>query len=971
MAEIDEIERFIQSVEGRTNSMPGQISSGQPIVFSQPDIPVPPPGFVPTETENYIQQNQIPGIPLSLDGIGGLTRIAASFRGDKEDKIRYLQSKYGSENVRLDKKGEPIVRIREGDENSPKIRDVIFDEPTFSGKDIFDVLGFAPEIIGGIAGLKSGRGIPFRGLGKSKGSIGALRDITSTSVGSEAAGALKDISTQAIDPGNVRFGEIAGERAALVPLDMAFAGTLGLAGKVITKTITPFGRDSLPQIQVDAENAVKYFRDKFGVEIPLSLGERTGNTLIQRSESLLKKLPGSPGPYTDLREARTEAVRDIQSRILGTGQVQSEDEIGKTVVEKLRGVAERSSDLTESERMKLVMEANKRILDELSSVSPTKSEPFLSRIGQAIRTRVFGEREVFRKIAADLYEEALNSPGGRDKILSGETLSEGARKLREELASALTSKQVKGPIVDQMGNPITYTKEQKEILDKFIPEKILPKLNQLIDLKGAKVSYEDLKLIRTEVANDIKMNEAIPGVQTHYLDKIVDLLTGTMEAESKKIPNQTLYNGIKKANEFYSKGVPKFKQFGIAELFRETESPNFIGNDTFIRRIISGEGGTDKFVTLRDFLGKGSQEFNMLKRAIADDLIHQSTVTGDDFIDAKSFIKGLDNLYKYNREIADEVFGKGTVRKMMHAAGALETFQLKNISSKDFIEAMLQSQKSGKAFNFGAYTKAKLEEERLINNGIIRAIKTKQLPQEGFDPEQFITSFVDKSSVKEISQIMDLINTKGDPQLLQDIRRKMIQRVLLKSQRNPVATDPVSLKTDPTRMPSSESIMKALGGETEQAKIRTLLGDDIFRDFVELAKALRPSEAVEQAFSAAGGLSAGQQIGNIFRNGELAAIPAMVKNRIIAGILTTPGLRKWAGNNVLSPSESRVFTTSMIASEPMVEALIREYGTEGARAAGERIKYSIDKSLKEFGSAESNTRPRQTLDEFMQSIEQR
>lgn len=928
----------------------------------------------PSEQTRFLSETEklTGGVPLDTSqGVTKWERFLLSFRREKENQIQFLQKEYGADSVKLDARGDPIVKVL--DEDTGKEKFIPIDEDKMSAKDFIDLAGAVPELAAGILSLRAGRSTPK--VGTLTGIRGSIRDLLTTAAGAEAAGGVKDVVANLVDTGKPDLLNVAGDRAAMGVGDVVVGGGLNLFTKVVGKVFTPFG-DKPGPIQFDAAAARDYFKNTYGIDIPMTAGELTGSTFLLRSEAMLKKLPGGSGDFATIRKQQEEAFRQIQNIALGISKeadaarraaIPSDEIVGQGAVQALESKVAPVTAGVASSRLAAVDATNKALLAEVNALTPGAPQLYKSKVGEAIRAKVTAIRDAFEAEASTKYEAAKVLPGGRDRILQPPNMAGDAKALLDKLPAKDVVKTVPTGVLNAQGQPITRTTTGREILREFIPDKVLAKLQSLTDLKGQKFSLEDLIQMRNEVTNDIKAGEAIPGVQTHFLGKIRDLLTKSIDESTGALPTGELKKAWMEANKFYADNVGKFHKPGISGILKNPDVPGHVGDSEIVGRLTSGtEKANDLFRDMRDFLGDKSPEFSMLKRSIADELLAKSSVIGENMIDGKLFLSNLQKMFTNNREIAESVFGQ--------SAGSLSSFskllqesQVTGMLDKDTVAGLLKDPKmSGLLSKFSTAITEQDKLTTLYRNKILKAISTKKLDEIGIEPEEFVTRFWDKASHREIEQVIAQLHDR--PDVVGNIRQKVVQKIFYDAARNPSSTDPVRLGTDAMRLPSTESLLKALGTETEQQKIQTILGQDTYKTLIEFAKAMRPTESADKVFSAAGGLSAGMQIGQMFRGGDLSYIANFLKYKLGSIIITSPGLKAWAGNRMLSEGDKHAMVSTMVASAPFIQQLITDLGEDGAKVAMEQIKASIDTSIQQGqGAAPDPNAQREAAKAFLNS----
>lgn len=873
--------------------------------------------------------------------VGGLTRMMLGFRRSKESQITYLQNKYGAENVRMDARGDPMVRVL--DETTQKPKFIPIDADKLTGNDFIDLIGAAPELAGSIIAMRKGKKLPG----------GTFRDLTLSALGAESAGALKDIAFQTMDSGTPDFGEIGRSRSLAVPVDIAAGAALGLFTKAAAKVVTPFG-DRPGPLQFDAAEAKNYFKSRYGIDIPFSPGEQTGNSFLMRVEAMMRKLPGASGKFAEIKQNQEDAFRKIQDIALGkttpTDLIPSSEEVGAKAISALESKISPTVSAAEKTRQAAGISATGAIRANVAELTKPAPELYSSEVGAAIRKRVISDREAFQGQANALYEQAKSLPGGRDKLLEPTKLAGDAKQILEkELPTKYVVKEVPTGILDEQGQMVTRTESGREVIKEFVPDKVVGKLKELASLKGQKFSLEELIQMRNDVSNDIKVGESIPGVQTHFLGKIRDLLTNSIEESTGKLEGGALKSAWEKANTFYRENVGKFHTKGISSILQPTDSPGHVGDSEIVGRLLQGTSkANDLFREMSDFLGKDSPEFSSLKRSVADELLARSSISGENLIDGPTFLKNLEGLYSKNREIAESVFGKNT-GELVSLAKASEMASNPNLKlDYESLKGLLGSAHGGDVYGkFVQAAKAQQELDKVYRNRILKAISQKNLSETPIEPEEFVDRFLNDASQRETEQIVTALHDQ--PEIMQRIRQKTVQKLFYDAARNPSPTDPILLHQDQTRLPSTESLIKAVGDSSNQRKLRTILGEETYRNVIELAKAIKPSESVERVFSTAGGLSAGMQVGSMLRGGDLSYLANFLKYRIGAELITNPAFQWWTKNQLLSGEAQHAAVNAMIASAPFITHMMQDFGETGAQNAIYKMKQSVDKSIEQSG----------------------
>jgi hypothetical protein len=553
-------------------------------------------------------------------------------------------------------------------------------------------------------------------------------------------------------------------------------------------------------------------------------------------------------------------------------------------------------------------------------------------LGQALRSTAETKREAFKTASQAEYATVYNNPLTQSKNIPADNLAAEAESILKKLPAKDVTTQVPTGVLGPTGAPLLRTVQGKEVLKEFIPPNVLGKLEELSKLKGKQFRLDELIKMRTEVSDDILRGEAVPGVQTKFLNEIRASLTKSIDEGLDTLGDPVLKKAWQTANDNYAKNVVQFKKAGISEIFRDPESGGFIGNEALVNRAIQS---SDTFAAYKQFFGATSPEFSGLKRSIADSVYETNPISG--MVDPNKFLANLEALYKKSPEVARDVFGMS--RKPLFEIGA----GVSAIEGKVAVED-LEKLAGSKTLTYQKLldlVSAEAKRDELYRNTIIRDVATGKFNAENIKPVEFVDRFVKRGTPEEVRQVMSLLN--GQPEVVEAIRSQTAQKILAEASPSASAiNNPAILKGSPMELKASK-IQDALGDKTQREKYRSILGAETYKDLEEMTKFLAPSELKESSFSAAGGLSAGMQIAGLLQKGELSYLFQAAKNYVGATLLTTPVLRKWVSNTVLSPENSADFVRLVIASTPFMEAVIRDFGKD-APVMMQNIKDGLDRS---------------------------
>ena len=883
------------------------------------------------QQEDYLKQAQEPGVPLDTEtGASPWERFTLSFRREKEDQVRYLQNKYGEQNVRLDPYGELIVRAF--DEDSGKPRDILVSPHKMSAKDLIDLAGSVPEIAASILAIKGGRGI----APGAKGAGAVMRDVLSAAIGGEGAGAVKDIGVQGYDYGKVPdIEKITQERARMAVGDIALGTATMGAGRIFNWGAQGPLRGVAGKLQFDNLAGKEAVKAKYGIDVPQTIGEMTGSKLFSRGETMYEKLPGATG-FTELRARQEEALRQLQSAMMG--KTPPEDEkVGRALIDELMSKIAPAQTWVTAAGKELQTAGTKGIEDVISDVTLPVRQQLSEDTGNAIRAGVIARRDAVKAEADRLYDVVRNTPGGTGKVFPGADLQTDLKDLLAKLPAPETTKTVATGLFGPTNKPLTTTVTQKELLEKYVPPNILGRLNEVVNLKNPMFSLSDLQQMRTEVYDAIGATGGVPD--SYYLPRIGKALTKAIDEGINKLPSGNLKSALDAANAHYRDKMIPFNRIGITELFKPGDEPGGVSGYGILQRVLGGDNAEMRYNMLKDTLGNTSPEFTRLKRVIADNIFEPSKYPGEELIDPNRFISNLAEFQRKNPAIADDIFGKKIntlfLRARLSGLGGLSPTD--KVNARDF--AALIASPDPTAAKLRTLVHAERNRDSLYKNEILGMIARGELPDRGINPVDFVNRFVGLGTPSEIKQVMDLIKNK--PDLVDDVRAKVVQKVFRDAARPAEREDIGKLMSgDPTRIVTAKSVFQQLEDPTVKKKIETIVGPDVFDDLRNYLKIHAASGSAEDAYKSAGGIKAGQQITMFERNiGRFLKYTGT--NWIISKLITNDNLRNWLGQVGPRAGNDPAFWSTMFTSP----VFLREVGKEFPGVKGSMFIKSLKQGL--------------------------
>lgn len=883
--------------------------------------------------QDFIKKNQEKGVPLDIEtGISAKDKLALSFLRKKEDQFDYLKKSYGDNNVRTATDGDFLVRVVGG--NGQPI-DLKVNEAEMHAKDLLGLAGATPEIAGGLLAIKAGRGIP--GVGQARGILGLQRDVLASALGGESAGALKDIGASALEGKTPDIPEIAKTRAEMGAGDIALGeATMGL-GRVVKGLQSPFDSQRGP-VQRKMLGAQEYFENspKYQTDVPLTAGESTGAPLLSRTEAYLEKLPGGGTPFKALKGEQEAALRQIQQQMMGKVPL-GDETIGKQMIDALMAKVSPVEEGVSQAAKTVGRVGTQNIENIITGVTKGEQQAFQEQTGNIVRNAVTVKRDATKAEADQLFEAVRAAPGGEGKVFDAEPLQERFKDILGKLPSPEQSTQIPTGLVDASGNPITRTVKGQEVIKEFVPPNVLSRLQRVADLKDAKFSLSDLQQMRREVYDDIAKGEGVPGLGTHYLADIGKAITGAIDEGIDQLPASDLKQALQTANQFYKTKVVPFNRIGLTELFRNPDEVGHISDSEVVSRIFQGGPTVERYNLMKEVLGDQSPEFNKLKRAMLDKILDSSRIDGETLIDPVKLTQNLTRLRTDAPSVAQDMLG-GKLNELFREAKFLEYKPGAKVDAQQ-LQNLLKS-KSPTAKALQALVDAEAKRDELYRNEVFSLLKSGKLSTANINPVDFVNRFLDSAKPSDITQVMSAI--KSNPQLVQDIRAKTIEKIFRNAARGAKPEDIGQLLSgDPTRIVSGTSVYKQIEDPVFRKKVESIVGPQIFNDLKQYIYLQAGIQQKEQSFAAAGGLAAGMQIANLERHGPLRFLYSATKDWIIANLLTRPPLRQWLSS---VPKSGQPGNISLLLTSPQfLQQVVREFpGAKGSFIVND-IKNSVNR----------------------------
>lgn len=873
--------------------------------------------------ETYQELNQAQGVPLDTQtGFPGADRAKMAMLGSDDSRLKFLVDRFGPENVRVDTEGTPIVRMTD-EQGQP--RDILVDERRMTGKDLLDMVDLAPELLGAMVGVGGGRGMGL--LSKFKGLAGAARDVVAGAVGGQVAGGASDTISQAAAGQLPNMPEIAQRRAANAGLEMATGGLLsaGAAGArgLLQRVVAPFAGQAGP-VQQQAVQAVQDLKSRTGIELMLSPAEKTGNEFLSMGETFLGNVPGGKGKMGRAMAKREEAIRAFQGYVMGTGSLPDNQAIGKRVVDLFDQTANAKRTASTAAEKEAVRQLDETILGELDRLSVADRQLLTPDVGRNIRTAVAAKRDAFKAESRTLYDLVAADPNGKKAIVPSVRLRNAIRDIEKELVKD-AGKVVKevSPILDAKGRPtVIGEKLVRETIPALNRGDILAKLGGLKRLPD-NMTLDEVRNVRRAINDLIEAGQSLPDVPTRHLVKLANSLTESMSDAVRGLPSGELKDKLARANKFYRENNGQYRESGIADLFRPTDAPGYVGDAEVVRRIVANGGNPDALFQAKRVLGDASPEYAQLKRMALEAVYDTTLLDLDGKMASASAI--VDRITRLDKSVRKELFDDVAIANLSAVQSLAKHLGKGEIDLEVFKTAL-----AGKTKLYQALDKARKafqDQRRVFNNKVMQPFLRGEGDVTAIAPEDFVHKWLGLASVDQTKEAMNLI-AREDQALMSKIRRKTIQDIFQSAARAPKGEDILrNIEGDATAMVSAKSMYNAVYKDPAAvAKYKAVLGPTTMQNLEDYLKFEIARETKNAIGKNAGGLVGGNITADIL-SGSPQGIVRAGKFRLAAAILNSPLPLRYLGSNVEIPDITTI-TPLIAASEPIMRQLVEEFGDE-------------------------------------------
>lgn len=938
------------AIKALTNSGAGLAGGAAARELAAGAAAVPQPGTrgvalsdaVAARERNLARLGKQPGVPFNEQGLDVWTDFLTRARENKDGQLRFLAKRFGPDNVRLNELGDPVVRVR--DEKTGSLEDFPLNPQQLTVRSLTRLADHAPDVAGALLGVYLGgptRGVLARSL------LGAL--------GGEAGATVRQVGTEAIDRplADVDVHKSLVEHLANVPMDVL--ADLGLAGVVkgtqVVKGVvtgqglpnplarTPVMQPARPEFTREGLAAAARNQARSGIDPAIRPSEASGIPLVAMLEQYMERKPAGATPLIQAGAQRDEASKAFQRWLIDPATLPSDEEVGrrglnalKAELAPLEANVATARTAAEAEGATLQSGAAGQVQASLLqgfgvTAIPTRGVP-LAETGDLLRRRFIDERDTFRKKSGALYDAFFDNPLAKEPIVSGAPLKASIDELRASLPKVTKEAEAETGLFDLRGNPLM----RAETRETPISTPIRPRLDELsAKLAGGNVSINDLKQVRTDLDDAIKVGEAVPGVKEGRLKAAYRAVTGAIQGGLREINDPALTQAWKDATDYYASNVERFTEKNVARLAKEAEQTSSVGNAEFVRRAV---GNADTYTALRQFYGAKSPELTALHNAAKSSLIEDALGPGD-LVDGGRLATALRGLRRSNPELfADALGGRGV--DFLRAAEQLGGFQQR--LPLDEVAKLLAPGAAAGAPS-GKLLQLQTAEKRLADayqNEVVNKFLRGNLPASQLQPDKFV-GYLPQAKLSDVKEVVAQVQ-RQDPAAAELLKRKAVQSLIWESRRTPSPADVMGgLQGRQGEIVSGSGIDAALGKGDQREKYKALLGG-LYEPLVDYAKTELLGEERKRVAGGVGMLAPGSAMNMFIKaltpwegsnkaEGIFKELGSLARDKIVSVALANDSIRKW----LTTPYALRDASTAIkafIVSEPFLDGLKQEFQDE-------------------------------------------
>jgi hypothetical protein len=785
----------------------------------------------------------VPGRDIDAKtGLPAATRAIMSFMPTEEDKIKYLQNQYGPDSVSKRGPDDRLV-VTAFDANSGLPKDYFVDEVGFTGKDLVDYAGYAPETLTTIAtALKAAPTI-----GQAKAGALALSALSETA--GQGLGVLQDIVARYSQGIPIQLEEIAKRRGANATMGTILGGISPGAAKFITNRLRSIssafrgGESALESISKEGAQAASNLEAKLGISAPMTAAQETGAAGLAEMEAYAARTSRFTNPSEPI-ELQQRAARETLPTMFAEA-APDYTKLGDSLQESLR-----KNELKMAERAgQYVDDALVSVMNRLENRFPIlRSTETVTEAGNAARqsvNRTLAERNAQQSI---LYKNV-------DELVQGSISEAGSNKF----VTLNSTKSVAKDIISKAAR----TSSGKPVL---MQEGMISQAESLLDAAKVPQTLQGAIRLRSQIGAAIASGEPVaPGIGVGDAKRLYAALSKDIDRSIGKLSKEA-QGAARAANKYFKENLQQFEESNvISRIAYESKDGGFKNASEIPSYFMSGRGRLDDLISAKGMMDAAA--YSRLRTAMVSDVVNASkrTIRGVDYTDYASLRSKMREL---SPEFKTELFGSRKaytdMERLLNEMSVIDEYRPKFGKLSGFTPQQISEISSTVGMDAFPTTLANIrraiavEAERTrVFRGTVLGANRDVLGVLVNDGEKFVNDFIFKSTnPREVRLIMNRLTPTQRTQVSNAAASMLFQRAV------DIAESTItSIKTGTGAVIKPEQVLKNIYGN-QRGVIQEVLTKDqlgLIDDWLKYTHALA---AVKKAGGTVGVFSRDLNIGS-------------------------------------------------------------------------------------------------------------
>lgn len=853
-------------------------------------LPTPEPLIGGTKQQIERQQQEVAqiryGVPgRDIDAKTGLpaaTRAIMSFMPTEEDKIQFLRNQYGEDAVSKRGPDERLV-VTAFDANSGLPKDYFVDEVGFTGKDLLDYAGYAPETLTTIStALKAA---PLMGQAKA----GALALSALSEIAGQTVGTVQDIVARYSQDIPIQPEEIAKRRGTNATLGTVLGGISPGAVNFITSRVRSVasklrgGQSALEAVAQEGSEAAASLEAKLGISAPMTAAQESGSRGLAEMESYAARTSRFTNP-TETIERQQEAARQALPTMFAEAAPNYQtlgDSIQRTLRKQELSMAEKAGAKIDDALVSVIDRLGKRFPILNTSETVTNAGNVVRGSVQKTLADRKAQESILYKDADSLIQQASGKKNAKFVSLSG--TSKVARDI------------IKNSAQTKSGNPLT------------MQEGAITQAQSLLDAAAVPQTLQGAVRLRSQIGGLIARGEQVaPGFEIADAKRLYAALSRDIDRSIQNLSGEAQI-AARKANKYFRDNIKEFDESGvISRIAYEARDGGFANSDEIPAYFMAGRGRLNELQSAKKLIEP--QQYSRLRNGMVSYVVNSSkrTIRGVEYTDYSALRTKMQGL---SPEFKKELFGSGKayrdIERLLNEMNIIDEYRPKFGKMSGFTPQQIAEISSTAGTDAFPTTLSKIRKAIAIEaqrtrtfRGTVLGANRDVLGVLVSDGEKFVDDFIFKSkNPREVRLVMNRLTPTQREQVSNATASMLFQRAV------DVAESTVSsLKTKTGAAVKPEQVLGLVYGNQRGVIQEALTKDQLglLDDWLKYTHALA---AVEKA---------GGKVGSFARDLNISSPTKVLAQNIWANLLFSGKAQAFLKGAYRNPNELK--TVSRIAS---------------------------------------------------------